>query len=225
VKLRKTDEERAAEVQRKELLAVARQEERAKHDEEQVRERAERQALTAARRARARATTVLTSLGVAVYDGQVYKNSFGVTFGRDARSLGTLAGARAEVTGGQAGHRRGGGKRTADAAMATAVLGPVGLLAAASRKGTKGTAFVVFANGSMHDSQIQDAQGLVKAQADAVRFNSLSAAAERAPDTRATARTQVMVCLDCINQGCDKVLGGDVGWTRSASQCVCQAHH
>jgi hypothetical protein len=112
-----------------------------------------------------------------VYDGQVYAQSIGVAMGREGRALGSLAGARAEVTGGQAGHRRGGGKRTADAALATVVLGPVGLLAAGSRKGVKGTAFIIFADGRLHEKQLTDAQGLVKAQADAVRFNALVGAA------------------------------------------------
>jgi hypothetical protein len=57
------------------------------------------------------------------------------------------------------------------------VLGPVGLLAAASRKGFKGTAFVIFANGTLHEKQLTDSQALVKAQADAVRFNALAGSA------------------------------------------------
>jgi hypothetical protein len=126
------------------------------------------------RSARITATTALRWLGVAVRDGRVYRRDFAIATGREeGRLLGQLAGAHAEVTGGRAGHRRSGGARTADAAAATAVLGPVGLLAGASRKGVQGTAFIVFADGSLHEKRITDDASLVRAQADAVRFNAL----------------------------------------------------
>jgi Short C-terminal domain len=140
-------------------------------------ERARKQALRSERAARRNATTSLPWLGVAVRDGSVYKNDFAVVTGREeGRHLGNLAGAHAEVTGGRAGHRRSGGARTADAVAATAVLGPVGLLAGANRKGVRGTAFVVFADGKVHEKKINDQSSLVKAQADAVRFNALASA-------------------------------------------------
>jgi len=42
--------------------------------------------------------------------------------------------------------------------------------------GTRGTAFIVFADGSMHEMRINDQSSLVRAQADAVRFNALAPA-------------------------------------------------
>jgi hypothetical protein len=174
MQLRKNDEERQAARERRQ-----RDKEQFAAEKKQVaeQERARKQALRSERAARRNATTSLPWLGVAVRDGQVFKNDFAVVTGREeGRRLGGLAGAHAEVTGGRAGHRRSGGARTADAVAATAVLGPVGLLAGASRKGTKGTAFVVFADGTLHEEQIKDESYLVKAHADAVRFNAFAAA-------------------------------------------------
>jgi hypothetical protein len=149
----------------------------------QERERA--QAARAERAARVAATTVLRGLGVAVRDGQVFRAEVGVMTGRDqGRPLGDLAGAHAEVTGGRAGRRRSGHARTVDTVAATALLGPAGLLAALSRRGTRGTAFVVFADGTVHEQQVSDEPALRRAQADAVRFNALAAASQRPAATR-----------------------------------------
>jgi len=32
-------------------------------------------------------------------------------------------------------------------------------------------------------------------------------------------------CLECVNRGCGKQLGGQVNWTRVASHCDCREHH
>lgn len=102
-------------------------------------ERAKRRAVRSERVARVAAATALRSLAVAVRNEQVFRADFGVVTGREeGRPLGGLAGAHAEVTGGRARHRRSGHGRTADTVAATALLGPVDLLATASRKGTKG---------------------------------------------------------------------------------------
>lgn len=64
----------------------------------------------------------------------------------------------------------------------------MGLLAGASRKGVQGTAFIVFADGTLHEKRITDDASLVRAQADAVRFNALAAAADDpAPESAVTA--------------------------------------
>jgi hypothetical protein len=159
MQLRKSDEDRqTAREQRQhdKEQAAARQTELADERKQAAeRERGRKQALRKERSARITATTALRWLGVAVRDGQVYKRDFAMATGREeGRLLGELAGAHAEVTGGRAGRRRSGGARTADAA--TAVLGPVGLLAGASRKGVQGTAFIVFADGTLHEKRITD---------------------------------------------------------------------
>jgi putative oligomerization/nucleic acid binding protein len=172
--LRKNDEERQAARERHQREKGQRAAEQKQALEQ---DRARKQALRSERSARRGATTVLLGLGVAVRDGQVFKSDFGVVTGRgEGRCLGDLAGAHAEVTGGRSGHRRSGHARTADTLAATAVLGPVGLLAGASRTGTRGTAFIVFNDGGMNEKRINDQSSLVKAQADAVRFNALAAA-------------------------------------------------
>jgi hypothetical protein len=51
---------------------------------------------------------------------------------------------------------------------------------AASRKGAKGTAFVVLADGTLREKHLPYAQALVKAQADAVRFNALAGSVSEA---------------------------------------------
>jgi hypothetical protein len=64
------------------------------------------------------------------------------------------------------------------------VAEPLGLLAGASRKGFRGTAFVVLADGTLHERSFTDKEALVRAQADAVRFNALAQAAAPAPGQR-----------------------------------------
>lgn len=139
---------------------------------------------------RAAATTWFPHLGVAVYDGHVYQHGAkqsGMasntqarnerTLGTNLKLLGPLAGAHAEVGGGKGGHRRSGNARVADAALATAVVGPLGLLAGASRTGYRGFAVVAFADGSAWEKSFTDSTSLIKAQSEAARFNSLAASA------------------------------------------------
>jgi putative oligomerization/nucleic acid binding protein len=114
-------------------------------------------------------STPFPNLGVAVHDGNVYG-----TGGR----LGPLTGAHAEVLAGKTGtRRRSGHARVADTVIAASVLGPVGLLAAISRAGT-GVAVVVFADGSVRQKEFTDKPSLLRAQAEAVRFNALAASAQ-----------------------------------------------
>lgn len=42
---------------------------------------------------------------------------------------------------------------------------------------------------------------------------------------RPNPRTVLVCCVDCINQGCDQTMIGQVGLTRAADQCDCRAHH
>jgi len=153
--------------------------------EESARQRQEWEGLTAA-------TTWLPNLGVAIRDSQVYRHGVderGVhsdiramteRAGRQAMQLlGPLAGAHAEVGGGQAGRRRSGGQRAADTAFNTLVLGPVGLLSALSRKGFEVFAVVSFADGTIVEKKFDKRSTsdalLVRAQGEAARFNALAA--------------------------------------------------
>jgi hypothetical protein len=38
-------------------------------------------------------------------------------------------------------------------------------------------------------------------------------------------RAVLVCCVDCINQGCDQTMIGQVGLTRAAAQCDCRVHH
>ena len=51
------------------------------------------------------------------------------------------------------------------------------------------------------------------------------ATAPMRPAPRQTANQALMVCLDCLNAGCDKNMDGKVGWTRSTANCGCPVHH
>jgi len=182
MKLRKSEDERAAVHERRlrerEQVEEQRREQRAKLEAQRAEARQEREAQRRAQAARRAATTALPNLGVAIRDGAVFKYTFAAVTGRgEGQRLGELAGAHAEVTGGKAGHRREGIVRAGDALLATSVLGPVGLLAGASRKGFQGSAFVIFADGTLHEKQVADQTALVRAQADVVRFNALAAGA------------------------------------------------
>jgi hypothetical protein len=186
MKLRKSEDERAAARERRlrerEQAEEQRRMQRAQMDAERAKERQKKQGQRREQAARRSATTALPNLGVTVRDGTVFKYTVAAVTGREGgQGLGELAGAHAEVTGGKGGHRRSGIVRAGDAVLATAVVGPVGLLAGVSRKGFQGTAFVIFADGTLHEKQITDEASFVKAQADAVRFNALVAGAF-APD-------------------------------------------
>ncbi len=184
--VRTKDERNAAREQRQAEQAKEREERRRRNRErieELRRTRAEREARKAA-------TVWLPALGVCVYNGEVrsHGNPSGGSSdmlasmerrnGMETKLLGPLAGARADVVGGRAGHRRSGNARVADAALATSVLGPAGLLTAASRTGFQGIAVVTFTDGAYHEKKINDAAALVRAQAEAIRFNALAGSDE-----------------------------------------------
>jgi Short C-terminal domain len=133
-------------------------------------------------RSRYKSAIHLRALGVAICGGEVYREE---PFGLHNR-LGPLAGAHAEVTGGQSGRRRSGAVRALDAATAAAVIGPAGLAAGASRKAVRGTAFVIFADSTVHEAAMADQATLVRAQADAIRFNALAAASSQTPTETVT---------------------------------------
>jgi hypothetical protein len=171
------------------------QQERAAAQREREQRKEERRAAfrekRAARETREAATVWLPALGVAVYEGNVYRLGLDEggwqsdshasnqrKLGVDLKSLGPLTGARADVAGGKGGHRRSGNARVADAALATALLGPVGLLAGASRAGFKGVSVVAFPDGTTRAKKFKDAAALAKAEVEAGRFNALAAAAE-----------------------------------------------
>ena len=86
-----------------------------------------------------------------------------------SRPLGPLTGAHAEVTAGTRHHRIG-------AAAVAAPLSPgAGLLLGFTEK-SKASAFVVLADGTVHERKLDGASMISSAQRDAVRFNALSAA-------------------------------------------------
>jgi hypothetical protein len=137
--------------------------------------------------------TWLPNLGVAVRDGTVYQHGvdrgdsgFDAVASRERRNpeglkrLGSLAGAHAEVVSGKTGKaRRGGGERTGDVIALAPVLGPLALIAALSRS-EPGLAVVIFADGSVREKRFTDKPSVTRAQAEAVQFNALAAAADPA---------------------------------------------
>lgn len=65
---------------------------------------------------------------------------------------------------------------------------------------------------------------LLKEQNDllaALARNNQRTAGSPTPDPRAV----LVCCVDCINQGCDQTMIGQVGLTRAAAQCDCRMHH
>ena len=94
------------------------------------------------------------------------------------QKLGMIAGATAAVVAAdKAAHMRSGGKRAIDAAAATALLGPVGLLAGLSRRQAGGIAIVILADGTTHERKLEGDRAILAAQAEAVRFNAMALAA------------------------------------------------
>lgn len=85
--------------------------------------------------------------------------------------LGSLAGAHAELTDGTRPHRV-----AAGAALATVSLG-AGALVALTRK-HKASAFVVFAEGTVHERKLTGKSMISGAQSEVVRFNALAGAAD-----------------------------------------------
>jgi hypothetical protein len=109
--------------------------------------------------------TYLPELGISIRDdGEVW------TIGGflRGRKLGTVTGASAQVTDGTQVHRVGA------AVAGAALLGPVGLLPALTRK-AKAAAFVIFADGTMHDRRLNGNGHVRRAQAEAIRFNQAAA--------------------------------------------------
>jgi hypothetical protein len=112
------------------------------------------------------ARTDLRGLGVRIEDGQV-STLPGLM---KSRRLGPLKGAHAEVTAGTSRHRIGAG------AVAGVALVPVAGLLIGLTKKSKATAFVVFADGTVHERKLDGASMISSAQRDVVRFNALAAA-------------------------------------------------
>ncbi len=184
--LERRQQERERQQEERAQARVAAQRERERCREERLAANREKRM---AREAREAATVWLPALGVAVYEGNVYKlglNEGGWQsdshasnqrkLGSDLKLLGPLTGARADVAGGKGGYRRTGNARVADTALATALLGPVGLLAGASRAGFKGVSVVAFLDGTMREKKFKDAAALAKAEVEASRFNTLATA-------------------------------------------------
>lgn len=185
---KKDPAERERQQQERAQARAAAQRERERRREERL---AALQEKRATREARDTATVWLPALGVAVYEGNVYRlgldeggwqsDSHASTqrkAGLDLKLLGPLVGARADVAGGKGGHRRSGNARVADAALATALLGPVGMLAGASRAGFKGVSVVAFSDGTTREKRFKEAAALAKAEVETGRFNALAAATE-----------------------------------------------
>ena len=111
------------------------------------------------------------ALGVAVEDGTVRvisKMTIRELLGRRAGPV-PLAGARAEVTAGAGSHRVGA------AVVAGTVFLPFALVGLSKK--SKASAFVIAADGTVHELQITGARQIRDAQSEAVRFNALSQAA------------------------------------------------
>jgi hypothetical protein len=113
----------------------------------------------------ARAALAFAHLGVRVTDTREV-----TTMSRTRRALGPLVGAQALVTDGAR------VSRVAGAAVAGALVGPAGLLVGLTSK-SRAVAFVVFKDGSLHEQRVSGNSAVIRAQADAVRFNALAAAA------------------------------------------------
>jgi hypothetical protein len=105
-------------------------------------------------------------LGVVVRDGKVLVWSRKVL-----RVLGPLVGAQAGI----AGSIKTGG--AGSAAVATAMFGAVGAVAALGRRGTTPFAYIVFPDGTLHQEELKDKHVATRALADVLRFNSLAASA------------------------------------------------
>lgn len=101
----------------------------------------------------------LGALGVQVKGDGVFVPGWG------GKRLGNLAGSHAELTDGTRPHRIG------TALVAAPLSLGVGLLIGLSRK-SKASAFVVFADGSVHERKLDGKTVIGQAQRDAVRYNA-----------------------------------------------------
>jgi hypothetical protein len=54
---------------------------------------------------------------------------------------------------------------------------------------------------------------------------TLARSQQRAARPTPAPRTVLVCCVDCINEGCDQTMVGQVGLTRAANQCDCRVHH
>lgn len=143
--------------------------------EDRARERKKRRELAAA-------TVWLPALGVAIRDGNVYAWELSWSGPVTGRLLGPLAWAHAETTDGVPGRARSDNARAADTAAAVGTVSSAGLRAGLSRKRYRGLAAVAFPDGNVWKQKLTDASALVKAKAEAARFNILAVGA--APETR-----------------------------------------
>ncbi|MDQ2873684.1 MAG: hypothetical protein M3Y33_02210 [Actinomycetota bacterium] len=110
---------------------------------------------------------IFVQLGVRVRDGQVYRYP---AYGRPV--LGALEGARAEMTDATKAQMIRAG--LISGAALGALIGPAALLPGVFRK-NKAVAFVVFANGTVHERKLDGTTAIRGAQRDAVKFNALAA--------------------------------------------------
>jgi hypothetical protein len=161
--------------QRRPPTGEERRQARRERRDDRARERKKRRELAAA-------TIWLPALGVAIRDGNVYAWELSWSGPVTGRLLGPLAWAHAETTGGVPGRARSDNARAADTAPAASMAGPAGLRAGMSRKRNRGVAAVAFADGNVCKKKLTDAQALIKAKAEAARFNILAIGA--APETR-----------------------------------------
>jgi hypothetical protein len=69
------------------------------------------------------------------------------------------------------------------------------------------------------------AERAAREQAELLREQNRLLAGGTRSRPRPASRDAMTCCLDCINQGCDTRMVGEVNWTRSASRCDCPLHH
>ena len=116
------------------------------------------------REGRERPDNELLGLGVVIRDDEVLVWSMTIV-----RVLGTLAGAQAGIAGPI--KTRGAGTALA----ATAAFGVLGAVGAIGARGSKPFAYVVFPDGTLHQTELSDKRVAARAQADVLRFNALAA--------------------------------------------------
>lgn len=106
-----------------------------------------------------------------VRDGRVLEWSTAVV-----RELGPLAGAQAGIAG---------PLKTRGAVSATALtltFGATGAVAALARRGTRPFGYVVFPDGTLHQTLLGDKKIAERVQADLLRFNALAETARKEED-------------------------------------------
>lgn len=108
----------------------------------------------------------LLGLGVVVRDRQVLGWSTAVV-----SVLGPLAGAQAGITGPVK------TSGAVSAAALTVTFGAAGAVAALARGGTKPFGYVVFPDGTLHQTPLDDKRIASRVQADVLRFNALAGTA------------------------------------------------